>query len=123
MYYATSTPRTHESIMSNVRSAAMENDAVSYQIVLCMSTIIIIIDTQVMGIKGASVLCTQQSFDLSTGVVVDVMHCVFLGLVEKTLMGFWFGASFPYSIRTKVINIKYYLQDTFNVATNTDYSL
>ena len=91
-----------------------------------MSTIIIIIYTQVKGIKGASVLCTQQSFDLSTGVVVDVMHCVFLGLLEKTLMGFWFGASHrrsPYSIRTKVINIKYYLQDTFNVATNTDYSL
>ena len=70
--------------------------------------VIIIIDAQVMGIKGASVLCTQPSFDLSTGVVIDVMHCVFLGLVEKTLMGFWFGASrrgYPYSIRTKVTSI------------------
>jgi hypothetical protein len=45
-----------------------------------------------MGIKGASVLCTQPSFNLCTGVVVDVMHCVFLGVIEKTLMGFWFGS-------------------------------
>ena len=91
-----------------------------------MSTTIIIIDAQVKGIKGASVLCTQRSFDLSTGVVIDVMHCVFLGLVEKTLMGFWFGASHrgsPYSIRRKVNSINYCLQDTFNNVTNTDYSL
>ena len=59
-----------------------------------------------MGIKGASVLCTQPSFDLCTGVVIDVMHCVFLGVMEKSLMGFWFGASdrgSPYSIKSKVI--------------------
>ena len=58
-----------------------------------------------MGIKGASVLCTQPSFNLCTGVVIDAMHCIFLGLMEKTLMGFWFGTSHrgsPYSIRTKV---------------------
>ena len=33
------------------------------------------------------------------------MHSIFLGLMEKILMGFWFGTShhgFPYSIRTKV---------------------
>ena len=58
-----------------------------------------------MGIKGASVLCTQPSFNLCTGVVIDAMHCIFLGLMEKTLMGFWFGTSHrgsPYSIKTKV---------------------
>ena len=59
-----------------------------------------------MGIKGASVLCTQPSFDLCTGVVIDVMCCVFLGVMEKSLMGFWFGVSHrgsPYSIKSKVI--------------------
>ena len=59
-----------------------------------------------MAIKGASVLCTQPSFNLYTGVVIDVMHCVFLGLMEKSLMGFWFGASHrgsPYTIKSKVI--------------------
>ena len=58
-----------------------------------------------MGIKGASVLCTQPSFDLSTGVAVDAMHCVFSGVVEKTLMNFWFGTGHrgqPYNIKRKV---------------------
>ena len=48
----------------------------------------IVQNAQVMGIKGASVLCTQPSFNLCTEVVIDVVHCVFLELMEKTMMGF-----------------------------------
>ena len=78
-----------------------------------------------MGIKGASVLCTQPSFDLCTGVVIDVMCCVFLGVMEKSLMGFWFGVSHcrsPYSIKSKVIitiTIGWYLDS--NDRPCTDY--
>ena len=57
------------------------------------------------GIKGASVLCAHKHFDLCKGVVIDVMHCVFLGVVAKGLMNFWFNVahrSAPYSIRRKV---------------------
>ena len=78
-----------------------------------------------MGIKGASVLCTQPSFNLCAGVVIDVMHCVSLGLMEKTLMGFWFSASHrgsPYSIRTKV-NIIVCIQVTLVCTISTDCPL
>ena len=40
--------------------------------------------------KGASALLAHKPFDLSVGPVIDVMHCVFLGVIAKTLMGFWF---------------------------------
>ena len=63
-----------------------------------------------MGIKGASILCTQPSFDLSTGVAVDVMYCVFSGVVEKTMMKFWFGIGHrgkPFSIKRKVSCVLY----------------
>lgn len=58
-----------------------------------------------MGIKGASILCMHKPFDLSAGMVVDVMHCVFLGVIARTLMKLWFGVTHqakPYSIRRKV---------------------
>ena len=61
--------------------------------------------TQVKGIKGASVLAAHKHFDLSKGAVIDVMHCVFLGVMEKNLLSFWFDIkhrSAPYSIRRKV---------------------
>lgn len=60
---------------------------------------------QVKGIKGASGLTAHKHFNLSTGVVIDVMHCVFLGLLDKTLMNFGFGVSHsssPFSIRKTV---------------------
>ena len=57
------------------------------------------------GVKGASVLVAHKHFNLCTGAVIDVMHCVFLGVISKTLMGFWLdvrhGAA-PYSLRRKV---------------------
>lgn len=48
-----------------------------------------IIHFQEKEIKGASALCAHHSFDLSTGCVIDVMQCVFLGILAKTLMKFW----------------------------------
>lgn len=60
---------------------------------------------QVKGIKGASILCSHRPFDLCTGVVIDVMHCVFLGVIGKGLMKYWFSSGFhgkPFSLRRKV---------------------
>lgn len=50
-------------------------------------------------------LLSHKHFDLSSGPVVDVMHCVFLGVVGKTLMNYWLDPahrSKPFSIRKKV---------------------
>jgi hypothetical protein len=44
---------------------------------------------QVKGIKGASILAAHRHFNLSTGAVIDVMHCVYLGVIEKTVMTLW----------------------------------
>ena len=59
---------------------------------------------QVNGIKGASILSAHKSFKLPVGVVIDAMHCIFLGIVTN-LMALWFGVGHrgkPYSIRNKV---------------------
>ena len=58
-----------------------------------------------MGIKGASILSSHLPFDMCAGVVIDMMHCVFLGVIGKSLMKFWFGSSHhakPFSLRRKV---------------------
>lgn len=55
-----------------------------------------------MGIKGVSVLSLHPPFDICAGVVVDMMHCVFLGVIGKNLMKFWFGSAHhakPFSLR------------------------
>ena len=60
---------------------------------------------QVKGVKGVSVLSSHKPFNLSAGAVIDVMHCVFLGVIAKTLMKLWFDVSHrtaPFSIRQKV---------------------
>ena len=64
-----------------------------------------LIHVQVKGIKGASVLASHKHFDLSKGAVIYVMHCVFLGVIERNLLSFLFDIkhrSAPYSIRRKV---------------------
>ena len=61
--------------------------------------------TQDTGVKGASALCVHRHFDLCKGVVVDVMHCVFLGVISKTLLKFWLDVRYraaPFSMRSKV---------------------
>ena len=65
----------------------------------------LLFSVQEKGVKGASVLCSHKHFDLSTGMVIDVMHCVFLGIMARLLMKFWFDVSHhssPFSIRRKV---------------------
>ena len=60
---------------------------------------------QVKGVKGASALAAHRHFNLSTGPVIDVMHCVFLGVIDKTLMTLWLDVKYrtaPFSIRKKV---------------------
>ena len=55
--------------------------------------------------KAASALSAHPHFDLCRGVVVDIMHCVYLGVLAKTLMGLWLNVehhSAPYSIRRQV---------------------
>ena len=51
----------------------------------------------------------MASFDLCAGMVIDVtyMYCVFLGVMEKSLTGFWFGVTCrgsPFSTRKLVMN-------------------
>lgn len=58
-----------------------------------------------MGITGISVLAAHPPFDLVKGVVVDAMHCVFLGVMAKTLIPLWCDTTHrfkPFSIRRKV---------------------
>ena len=46
----------------------------------------------VKGVKCFSVLHVLQPFDLVSGVVVDYMHCVLLGVIRK-LLSLWFNPS------------------------------
>ena len=75
--------------------------------------------TQVNGIKGASILSAHKPFKLPTGAVIDVMHCILLGVMTN-LMNMWFGVghrSKPYSIRRKVhtTTLKPFLRHPFNL--------
>ena len=45
---------------------------------------------QSVGIKGSGVLYAHCPFDLCARMVIDVMHCVFLGVGGKTLMKYLF---------------------------------
>ena len=44
---------------------------------------------QVCGIKAPSPLLKLPSFDIVSGIAIDAMHCVYLGVV-KQLVGLWF---------------------------------
>ena len=62
--------------------------------------------SQEKAIKEASAHCFHQPFGLSTGFVIDVMHCVCLGVLAKTLMNLWLNQSHhasPFIITRKVI--------------------
>lgn len=45
---------------------------------------------QVCGFKAPSPLLKLPSFDIVSGIAIDAMHCVFLGVV-KQLVGLWFN--------------------------------
>ena len=56
---------------------------------------------QVKGVKGASILALHSPFNLCRGVVIDSLHCLFLGVVLQL----WFDKAHrkkPHSIRNKV---------------------
>lgn len=46
---------------------------------------------QVCGIKAPSPLLQLPNFDVVSGIAIDVMHCVYLGVV-KQLIGLWFNS-------------------------------
>ena len=59
---------------------------------------------QVKGVKGASVLALHQQLDFCRGVVIDSLHCIFLGVVLQ-LLKLWFDKPYrknQYSISNKV---------------------
>ena len=59
---------------------------------------------QVKGIFGASVLCLHKPLNLVKAVVIDDLHCLFLG-VTKHLITLWFGdkyRAFDFYIGEKV---------------------
>ena len=45
---------------------------------------------QVKGVKGASILCLHQPFDLALGCTVENLHTIYLG-VALLLCKLWFG--------------------------------
>lgn len=46
---------------------------------------------QVFGFKAPSPLLRLPSFDIVSGIGIDAMHCIFLGVV-KQLVGLWFDS-------------------------------
>lgn len=40
---------------------------------------------QIKGVKGASVLCIHQPFNLVKGTVIDGLHSIFIGVVKQVL--------------------------------------
>ena len=107
-YSESSTLRTHSGLIANADEARKNGEPVSiYYYVHHVNTRMIqhIFSLQVMGVKGTSVLSRHNHFNLANGVVIDVMHCVFLGVVAKTLMKYWLDTAHrtaPFSIRRKV---------------------
>lgn len=60
--------------------------------------------SQSKGVKGLSVLALHKPFDICRGVVIDSLHCVYLGVTLKMLK-LWFDKETrteTFSIRTKV---------------------
>ena len=45
---------------------------------------------QCKGVKNATVLALHKPFDICRGMVIDVLHCLFLGVSLK-LLNLWFS--------------------------------
>ena len=59
---------------------------------------------KVCGVKGPSVLTLHHCFDLVGGVVVDDLHCIYLGVTLR-LLHLWFDKTYrgkPFFIGDKV---------------------
>ena len=59
---------------------------------------------QCKGFKSANILAVHQPIDICRGVVIDSLHCVYLGVTYK-LITLWFGKESRnknFSIRLKV---------------------
>ena len=59
------------------------------------------------GVKGPAVPFLHPPFNVCQGFVIDVLHCIFLG-ITKNMLSFWLGkahAKKPHSIRKKVTYI------------------
>lgn len=61
----------------------------------------------IYGVKGVSTLISIPSFDVISGLPIDVMHCIFLG-VAKSLVELWFDTRYnkkPYYIGRQINKI------------------
>ena len=59
---------------------------------------------QVLGVFGVSIFSLHKPLDLVNGIVIDDLHCLYLG-VTKTLLSLWFDDKYKsqvYHIGTKV---------------------
>ena len=59
---------------------------------------------QEKGVKGATVLALHKPYDMSTGIAIDDLHAIFLG-VTLALLRYWFDPkhrSSVFSIRSQV---------------------
>ena len=55
------------------------------------------------GVKGPAVPFLHPPFNVCQGFVIDVLHCIFLG-ITKNMLSFWLGkahAKKPHSIRKR----------------------
>ena len=72
---------------------------------VCVCVITIILSfLKVNGVKGPTVLSTHKHLVLLSAVVIDDLHCIYLG-VTKHMLHLWFGTQFKrrdFSIRNKV---------------------
>jgi len=113
-----STLRTHQSLISNAKDAVTHCVTVSWLIEIRTLVMVFVYDLvdknivnnrmvnslQVKGVKGASILALHSPFNLCRGVVIDSLHCLFLGVVLQ-LLKLWFDKAHrkkPHSIRNKV---------------------
>ena len=105
---------TSNTLLENSKAAVLTGAKVSVHI-LCNANINETLHYQVNGRKGIPILALHLPFHLVLGMVIDIMHCVFLGVV-KALLYYWFSPterSHEYSIYSQVSNIMIQLISLF----------
>ena len=71
--------------------------------------------TQVNGIFGPSIFCLHRPLDIVKGVVIDDLHCMFLG-VTRHLINLWFDKKWSrqdFYVGNKVCCLMYYTRMIF----------
>ena len=96
-YVRAYSPRTNASTLEAARNAVSSNDPVSeihrHMLHVYHNNTHVCTCMQVQGIKGPSVLSLHPPFQLPWGVIVDDLHCLYLG-VASHLIDLWFDKKY-----------------------------